>query len=152
MPLTTDQRPISKGGFSPRFRLPRPVFSYLAVLSLLLQALLPLGQSWALSIQEFETDFKDSYVICTASGLKIISLETGDDGQPYENITDLSCPACSLTSVTQAPHPVSDPLSRRQVIVRSLSAPDHSTPAFTVPASRPPVRGPPNFPLPLHIS
>ncbi|MCZ4281491.1 hypothetical protein O4H49_11930 [Kiloniella laminariae] len=152
MLVTTTPRQDSKGGLSPRFRLLRPVLSYLAVLSLLLQALLPLGQSWALSIQEFETDFKDRYVICTASGLKIISLVTGDDGQPYENITDLSCPACSLTSVTQAPQPVSDPLPCRQIIVRCISAPDHSTPAFTVLAPLPPVRGPPNFPSPVHIS
>ncbi|MEH6629744.1 MAG: hypothetical protein V7776_02900 [Halopseudomonas aestusnigri] len=145
--MKPNTRVKQKGGVSPRHNLRRPLYAFIAALSLILQLLVPLEQSWATSTLDFDIDTNDVFIICTPSGLRILSLNSEDEGQPIESSLDISCPACSLASVTIAPLPVSDPISRQYDIIGTKIWFDQSDPAFTLPTAPLPARGPPKEPL-----
>ncbi|WP_421783160.1 DUF2946 family protein [Kiloniella litopenaei] len=133
-----------KSGLSPRFLSRRAFFAFTAIVSLCLQILIPLEQSWANPPQNPDINSEDVFVICTPTGLRVLSLNSGDDGEPIESTLDISCPACSLASVTLAPLPVDDPLLYQTSFAIAgnwveLSEISHDRPAPPPPARAPPV-------------
>ncbi|WP_162938174.1 hypothetical protein [Kiloniella sp. EL199] len=132
-----------KSGFSPRFFSRRTFFAFAAIISLCLQILVPLEQSWANPPQNPDINSEDVFVICTPSGLRVLSLNSGDDGQPIESTLDLSCPACSLASVTLAPLPVNDPVLYQTNFAITDNWIELSEISHDRPAPLPPARAPP---------
>ncbi|WP_419902927.1 hypothetical protein [Kiloniella sp.] len=143
MPEKINIRGKLRGDISPRLNARHPLFALIAALSLILQLIVPLEQSWANPTLDPDADLTDVFIICTPTGLRILSLNSGEEGQPIESNLDISCPACSLASVTIAPLPVSDPISQRYDITNLTTWLDYSDPAFIAPSAPPPVRGPP---------
>ncbi len=132
-----------KSGFSPRFLSRRAFFAFTAIVSLCLQILIPLEQSWANPPQNPDINTEDVFVICTPSGLRVLSFNSGDDGQPIESTLDLSCPACSLASVTLAPLPVNDPVLYQTSFAIADNWVELSEISHDRPAPPPPARAPP---------
>ena len=71
---------------------PRRIMAWMAVLSLLVQVLVPFGQALAF---DPETDI-EYQIICTANGVKQIALDA--DGAPIEPQDARTCPFCFLTA------------------------------------------------------
>ncbi len=98
----------------------------LAVFAIVFQALVPLAQAIPLDRdlgRDSDSPF-DSLVICTAWGLKIIKLTTGEE-PPIDETTPEKCPVCSVVSLTVA-IPVADVsaaphlfLAREQLLPRA---------------------------------
>jgi len=72
----------------------RASVAWLAVFVLFAQALMPLTQAWA---HDAQTD-GELQVICTANGVQTITL--GLDGEPIEAVDTVSCPFCTIHTVT----------------------------------------------------
>ncbi|WP_417452590.1 DUF2946 family protein [Kiloniella sp.] len=132
-----------KSGISPRLSYRRRFFAFTAILSLCLQILIPLEQSWANPPQDLDINSEDVFVICTPSGLRVLSLNSAKDGEPIESTLDISCPACSLASVTLAPLPVSDPVLYQTSFAIADNRFELSDIPHDRPAPRPPTRAPP---------
>ncbi len=76
----------------------------LSLFAIVFQALVPLAQ--AVPFDRGEDSPFDSLVICTAWGLKVIKLTTGER-PPIDETTPDKCPVCSVVSLTVAV-PVAD--------------------------------------------
>jgi hypothetical protein len=71
----------------------------LSLFAIVFQALVPLAQ--AIPVDRDSDSPFDSLVICTAWGLKVIKLTTGEEA-PVDETTPDKCPVCSVVSLNVA--------------------------------------------------